>query len=85
MGSSMRNMIYMGYYPNSYYNMLKIFPNGSDFVFQSTALGRMFGGYNGFKFDFVHPTTNFKLAERPVAAGSGYAYDWFAQERDIAA
>ncbi|ETV77216.1 hypothetical protein H257_09103 [Aphanomyces astaci] len=75
----------MGYYPNSYYNMLKLFPNGSDFVFQSTALGGMFGGYNGFKFDFVHPTTNFKLAERPVAAGSGYAYDWFAQERDIAA
>ncbi|RHY50510.1 hypothetical protein DYB30_009096 [Aphanomyces astaci] len=86
MGSSMRNIMYMGYYPNSYYSVLKIFPNGSDFVFQSRALGGMFSGYNGFKFDFVHnTTTNFKLAERSVAAGSGYAYDWFAQERDIAA
>ncbi|RHZ06460.1 hypothetical protein DYB26_001986 [Aphanomyces astaci] len=86
MGSSMRNIMYMGYYPNSYYSVLKIFPNGSDFVFQSRALGGMFSGYNGFKFDFVHNTmTNFKLAERSVAAGSGYAYDWFAQERDIAA
>ncbi|KAF0695726.1 Aste57867_13462 [Aphanomyces stellatus] len=84
-GSSMRNMIYMGYYPNSYYSVLTMAPSGSDYNFIWSALGGMFGGYNGFKFDFVHNTmTNFKLAERPPSAGTGYARDWYADEAAIA-
>ncbi|KAF0690925.1 Aste57867_17745 [Aphanomyces stellatus] len=86
MGSSMRNMLYLGYYPNSYYSVLYMYPNGTHYVFESRALGGMFAGYNGFKFDFVHNTmTNFKLAERSAASGSGYPTDWYADEAAIAA
>ncbi|KAF0718818.1 Aste57867_1458 [Aphanomyces stellatus] len=85
MGSSIRNMLYMAYYPNSYYSVLYMYPNGSDYVFNSRVLGGMFAGYNGFKFDFVHNTmTNFKLAERSPSAGTGYTSNWYDDEAAIA-
>ncbi|KAF0697301.1 Aste57867_12003 [Aphanomyces stellatus] len=84
-GSSIRNTIYMADYPNIYYSALTMAPNGSDYNFVWSALGGMFAGYNGFKYDYIHNTmTNFKLAERPHSAGTGYARDWYADEAAIA-
>ncbi|KAJ0391793.1 hypothetical protein P43SY_011322 [Pythium insidiosum] len=85
MGSSFRMLLFMKWYPNSYYSFLQVEERGDTVVADWRQVGGYHAGFNGFKFDFVRNTMGvFRLAERRATEGSGYGHDWFAQERELA-
>ncbi|KAJ0412632.1 hypothetical protein ATCC90586_006999 [Pythium insidiosum] len=85
MGSPFRMLLYMKWYPNSYYSYLNVETSGDTLVSDWRQVGGYHAGFNGFKFDFVRNTMAvFRLAERQKQEGTGYDVDWFQQERDLA-
>ncbi|DAZ94762.1 TPA: hypothetical protein N0F65_011326 [Lagenidium giganteum] len=86
MGNAPRHLEYLTYYRDWFYSYLNVTVEGDTIVSDWRQLGAYYAGFNGFKFDFTHNTMGvFRLSERTKAEGTGYAHDWFEQEKIIAA